>query len=252
VEFKRRKVKGRSSETYKEWVSDCGFFRITWINEYSYKHYQACVKVESTDGVHPFRWDFAYRRGPHKTFKKAVESCERNKRLWDAFVKLSHSTGRRDGKLLELKCRAPTVFFSLPMWVRKEADPALIRMLYPCPGSPSDHDESTEVSEPTSSADSSSSSASEPAEPTSGPASTVTPEADTTSPKTGMSSKGTSSRRGTSAKPAKAPAKARKKSSKASTKATSASSSKPSKSGKKAADSGAADSASSPKKRGKR
>jgi hypothetical protein len=156
MEFKRRKIKGRSSDTYKEWVSDCGFFRITFHNNYGFRHYYACVKVESRNGVSDFVWDFAFRRGPHRTFKKAVESCEKSKRLWDAFIKLSHSKGRRDGKLLELRMRAPTVFFNLPLWVRKEADPSLIRMLFPSSKPQVDSDENTD--------NPSSSSATEPAE----------------------------------------------------------------------------------------
>jgi hypothetical protein len=197
MEFKRRKAKGRSRETYKLWVSDCGFFRINWTNEWGYKHYHACVKVEAPNG---FRWEFALRRGPHKTFKKAVESCEKNKRLWDAFIKLSHAPGRRDGKLLQLKVRAPSVFFSVPLFVREQADPALIDMLL-CPSK--DRNDSTEASEITSSNDTAGPSLSpSDSTPTSGPVSPAPAEAGIATPPTEMSSKATSSRRTTRAKPA--------------------------------------------------
>jgi hypothetical protein len=248
MEFRRRKAKGRSQQTYKEWVSDCGFFRITWINEYGYKHYQACVKVECK--THPFRWEFALRRGPYKTFKKAVEGCEKNKRLWDAFIKLSHSPGRRDGKLLALKMREPTVFFSLPLWVRQEAEPGLVRMLL-CPSSQPDQSDHTEASETTLPGAASSTTCTSPSEPTqdSGPVSSATGTGNTGKKKTTTSSKATSSPLDTPAKTARAQVEAQKKPSKRSIAKSSPASDKPSKRGKKTTSTDAADSASSRKKK---
>lgn len=130
MEFTRRKVRGHSQKTHKMWVSDCGDYRISWTNEYGFPHYYACVLTERFDGE--TWWNFALRRGPYKTRKKAAEECERNKKLWEAFIKLSHSDGRRDSRLETLKARAPNVFTSLPVWVRPLAEPSLIKMLFPC------------------------------------------------------------------------------------------------------------------------
>lgn len=250
MEFKRRRVKGRNRQTYKEWVSDCGFFRITWTDLYGLKHYHACVKVECPTG---FRWDFALRRGPHKTFKKAVESCEKSVRLWEAFIKLSHSPGRRDGKLLTLRARAPEVFFYLPLWVRDKADSSLIQMLFACRSTTNQSDDT----EALKSADSSSSLPTPPPDSESstldsGPASCVGPTDGTTTKKTATSSKDTSSRRSTSAKPATEPAEAPKKRSKRSTTKTAKSTRKSYNAGVPKKPSVKAPSESSPKRKGKR
>lgn len=130
MEFTRRKVRGRSQKLHKLWVSDCGNYRITWNNEHGFRHYYGLVLTERFDGT--TWWNFAVRRGPYKTRTKAAEECERNKKLWDAFIKLSYSDGRRDGRLDTLKARASFVFRSLPVWVRSEAEPSLIKMLLPC------------------------------------------------------------------------------------------------------------------------
>lgn len=252
MEFKKRKR--RSADDHKEWVSDCGFFRITLFEQYGYRYYHASVKVERADGIAEpqFRWELAYRRGPYKTFKKAVEGCEKNKRLWDAFVKLSHSPGRRDSKLIELKVRAPYVFFTLPLWVRKEADPALIRMLFPCPHSTCDQDDLIETSKSSESPSSVPTSASSiQSESPAGPAPSATAKAGTTRKKTATASKATSSPPDTSAADVKEPAEAPAKRSKRSTTRKSPSSAKPSKPGKKQPGSGKAASGSSRKKKGK-
>lgn len=130
MEFTRRTVRGRSQKLYKEWASDCGNYRITWTNENGFSSYYGLVLAERFDGK--TWWDFAIRRGPYRTQTKAVKECERHKKLWDAFVKLSHASGRRDSRLDTLKAKAPTVFSSMPVWVRTLADPSLIKMLFPC------------------------------------------------------------------------------------------------------------------------
>jgi len=125
MEFTPKRVKGRTKSEYREWYSDCGQYRVSW--SVISGVYQACVKTQRHDGTS--WWNFAYRRGPYKTRKAASEACEDNRKLWDAFIQLSHSDGRRDGRLDTLVARAPNLFKSVPVWVLPEADPSLVRML---------------------------------------------------------------------------------------------------------------------------
>lgn len=125
MEFKSKRVKGKQKSEYREWHSDCGQYRISWSATSGV--YQACVKTKSFDGR--TWWNFAYRRGPYKTRKAAAAGCDDNRKLWEAFVKLSHSDGRRDGRLDTLVARAQSVFKSVPVWVLGEAEPSLVRML---------------------------------------------------------------------------------------------------------------------------
>lgn len=207
MDFKRKKPKG--SET-RRWVSECKNYCITLRHTYC-----ATVLVEKGDGRW---WNFVQGNPPHKSigkFKRAAQACERHKRLWDAFVKLSHSDGRRDSRLATLRIRAPEVFWYIPLWVRREADPSLILMLCPRPADPSDD---TEVSETSSSSNGDGHCEKQSSTtPPSGPASLAAEEAGITTPPTEMSSKATSSRRATTAKPAPAPAEAPRKRSKRST-----------------------------------
>jgi len=170
---------------------------ITWTNQYGYKHYHAMVKCEwrGEEKLH-----FADRMGPYKTFNKAVEGCERNRKLWDAFIKLSQSPGRRDGKFLELKARAPYVFMFIPKWVVPEADGHFVRMMFPCAGSLNDRSSDIEASESGSSpdVDSPSETTSSPPVTTSGPASNAKVKAKSATKKTETLSKDTSSPPGTS------------------------------------------------------
>jgi hypothetical protein len=128
MEFKRKKPKG--SET-RRWVSDCKNYCITLRNGYGLTNYFAAVLVERDDDTW---WNFVQGFPPRKSIsklKRAIQACEKHKRLWDAFVTLSHSDGRRETRLATLRFRAPEVFFSIPVWVRREAHPSLLRMLCP-------------------------------------------------------------------------------------------------------------------------
>ena len=78
MNFKLRIIKGRSRKFYKEWRDETKRYRITWIREVGGvsvpPHFCACVRIKLPNGRE--MWDFAGRRGPCKTFKKAVEACE--------------------------------------------------------------------------------------------------------------------------------------------------------------------------------
>jgi hypothetical protein len=248
MEFKRKRVKG-SQKTHKLWVSDCGDYRVSWTDEYGFPHYYAAVRTERFDGK--VWWNFVGRRGTYKTRKKAFEECERNKKLWEAFIKLSHSDGRRDTRLTTLKDRAPNVFTSLPVWVRPLAEPKLIEILFPCLLI-QDQDEDTTAS---STSDSESlagdrePSSSLPRTKKSTPASIA---AETVLSMTAVPADLTTGPTESPAQPAEEVAAAKRKSSKQPTRkqfATGAKSSKPGRSAKRSAK---AASKSSPRKKGKR
>jgi hypothetical protein len=77
MNFKLRTIKGRSRKLYKEWLDETRRYRITWIREVGGirvpPHFYACVRIKLPNGRE--LWDFADRRGPYKTFRKAVEAC---------------------------------------------------------------------------------------------------------------------------------------------------------------------------------
>lgn len=211
MEFKRKKPKG--SET-RRWVSECKNYCITFRDTYGLKTYFTGVLVEKGDDKW---WNFVQGVPPRKAItklKRAISACDKHKRLWDAFVKLSHSEGRRDTRLATLRFRAPEVFFYIPVWVRQAADPSLIRML--CPEPQPDQSDDSEVSGSTSPSDGPCSETSC-STPPSGPASPAPAEAGITTPPIDAPLKGISSRRRISAKPAPAPAEEPKKRSKRST-----------------------------------
>lgn len=243
MEFQRRKTKGRRQDTYKQWVSDCGFFRISWHKEYDSEHYHACVRVESKHLGE--RWEFTMRRDTYRTYNAALESCVKYKKFWDAFVQLSHATGRRDGKLQSLKARAPMVFANLPLWVRAEAKPDLMEMLWAKPKQ--NQDEDTTDSDTSSWIDLDPN-VSESAIDLIGPASNAEDEESSSNRDSETCPPGGSPGCAT---PAKGPAKERKKRSKTGTSESTKPSSKTSKPGKPKKASGKADSTSSPKKRKK-
>ncbi len=143
MEFQRRKVKGRTKDTYKEFWDTGRNYRITWCREYGgvriQGHYQACLKVVRSFDDREVWIDFAGARRPYKTLKAAIAACENNERLWKAFIDLGQSTGRREARLEKLIHQSrvgnkPTVnvmLKNLPVWVIPEADPKLLRMLFP-------------------------------------------------------------------------------------------------------------------------
>lgn len=230
MEFTRRKWKDKDKKTHRRWMDKSKSYQITWTNQYGYKHFHALVRClwKGED-----KWHFAEKIGPYKTFKKAVEACEKNHKLWDAFIQLSHAPGRRDAKFLELKARAPQVFWFIPKWVWPEADGHFIRMMYPCAGSLNDRDSSIEESETGSPSDSDGKPPKKSSKTrASGLASNVVDGVKSDTKKTGTSSKDTSSPPGTPAPIATEPAAGSKRRSKSSTKKSSKSSEPSSPAGK--------------------
>lgn len=122
--------------TSEEWTDDEGLgYRIV---RRRYGYY-ACVRVIGPDG--PW-WDFAWHRRPYRTFDSAVRACNRNRRLWQRFVKLGRAKGNRRQRLLQLNTKGRTgkanALGSLPLWASRVADPTLIRMQFK--GSAATHD----------------------------------------------------------------------------------------------------------------
>jgi hypothetical protein len=90
MQFRRRRVHGKTQTTYKEWRSDCGHYRLCWRNETpglgSARYYATvrCCRGDSREF-----WDFAADRRPYRTLKAAQEACQNNQRVWHQFIDLA-------------------------------------------------------------------------------------------------------------------------------------------------------------------
>ena len=109
MDFTRKKrIKGRSAKTYKEWHSECGQYRITWRSQVFGievpPRYYACVRcVRSPLDLLEY-WGFAQCRRPYKAFKAVVKACEENEKLWQQFLAME---GRdKIAQVKDLKARA--------------------------------------------------------------------------------------------------------------------------------------------------
>ena len=83
MQFKRRRIRGKTQKTYKEWRSDCGHYRVCWRNEVSGlgpARYYATVRCARGDGRNSSGefWDFAADRRPYRTLKAAQQACHQN------------------------------------------------------------------------------------------------------------------------------------------------------------------------------
>lgn len=250
MEFARIRVRGRTQKTYREWRSDCGNYRIVWrIEVFGVEVPPRFYATVQTIGANNPWWDFVGRRGPYKTFKKAVEDCERNKKLWTAFVELGQVSGRRSQQLAALNDKAKTVFSSVPVWVKDIVDPVLLRMQFPCPRGQKDHNDHLETS--TSSDEASLGEQDSQKTPDSGPALSVEEGDSTTTQTIAAQLKATSSPQDTSVPTVKAPAKGRGKKSPPPTDKSLPSGKQKTTPGKPKKPSAKADSTSSRKKKGK-
>jgi hypothetical protein len=114
MNFKPRSIKGRSRKLYKEWFDETNQYRIVWTREVCGvrvpPHFFATVRTVLPDGHE--MWDFVGRRGPYKTFKKAIEDCEANQRLW---TRAMQASGIRS--LKDVFGRLP---IGMPIWVKKK------------------------------------------------------------------------------------------------------------------------------------
>ena len=123
MNFRLRSVKGRSRRLYKEWLDETKQYRIVWSREVCGvrvpPHFYATVQTVLPDGRQ--MWDFVGRRGPYRTFKKATEDCEANKRLW---TKALEASGVHE--LKKLFGRLP---IGMPVWVKKKNHRDLYELL---------------------------------------------------------------------------------------------------------------------------
>lgn len=256
MEFTRIRKRGRTQKTYREWKSDCGHYRIIWRSEaFGVELPPRFYATVLTCGVEPlFKpwWNFVDRRGPYKTFKKAVEDCERSKKLWGAFIELGEASGHRAERLRTLVNRSKLTFSSLPVWVHPQADPVLLRMLFPCAKDQNDQSDRIETS--MSSDDGESPVTTQQNEMTegSGPVSPVKEKGGSTETRITTASKDSSSPHDSGVNAAKEPVKAREKQSSRSTGKQSTGGKQKKPSGVRKKPSGKAASRNSRKKKGKR
>ena len=137
----RKRIKGRTVKTYKEWWSDCGNYRITWRKEVAGiavdPGYYACVKCVRSDQDRTEYFGFAHRRGLNRTLKAAIKQCEEGEKVWRRFLNIK---GR--AKVTQFRrLKADTVvgvgknkysaFTDIPLWVVEEADERLLKILCP-------------------------------------------------------------------------------------------------------------------------
>lgn len=93
MQFNRRRIRGKTQKTYKEWQSDCRQYRVCWRNEIpsqgSSRYYAAvrCCRGDGGDSSREF-WDFAAARRPYRTLNAAQEACRQNRRVWQQFIDL--------------------------------------------------------------------------------------------------------------------------------------------------------------------
>ena len=87
---RKKRIKGRSAQTYKEWHSNCGQYRITWRSQVwgieVTPRYFACVRCVRSPLDPAEYWGFAARRGTYKSFKAVVKACVENEKLWQQFL----------------------------------------------------------------------------------------------------------------------------------------------------------------------
>lgn len=134
MEFIQKRIRGKSQKTYREWHDDTGNYRITWRSEWMgiqvTPAFYSCVRTVRPNGE---GWDFVGRMGTYKTFNKAVQEAERNRKLWERFLKLAN--GERKGRIARIRALDSTarttgrrIFASVPVWVH-ETDAYALRFL---------------------------------------------------------------------------------------------------------------------------
>jgi len=102
VQFKRKRIRGKTQKTYKEWRSDCGHYRVCWRNEIpalGSARYYATVRCDRGDGRE--FWDFAADRRPYRTLNAAKQACQKNRQVWQEFIDLADAP-RKVWALLKL------------------------------------------------------------------------------------------------------------------------------------------------------
>ncbi len=79
MNWMKKRVRGRTSKTFKRWVSECGDYRIEWRGEYEPGRWYATVDVG-------WMWSFAGKRGAYRTQSAAMKAAEYHRRCWERYL----------------------------------------------------------------------------------------------------------------------------------------------------------------------
>lgn len=137
----KKRIKGKSIKTYKEWWSDCGEYRITWRKEVFGVEvdpgYYACVRCVISHREQTMYWGFTNRRGLNRTFKAAIKSCEDGRKVWERFLSITGRAKVTQFRRLMADTMVGTgkskysALVDIPAWVVEEADYQLLNILSP-------------------------------------------------------------------------------------------------------------------------
>ena len=144
--FKRRRIRGKSQKTYKEWWSGCGGYRVCWRNEIpglgSARYYATvrCCRGDGREGSSEF-WDFAADRRPYRTLNAAKQACHQNQQTWQRFIDLADAPrkGRNElarqqivGSVVGTKPTTGRILNSCPpVWALPKLAPWLLQLVSP-------------------------------------------------------------------------------------------------------------------------
>jgi len=145
MQFKRKRIRGKTQKTYKEWRSDCGHYRVCWRNELpslGSTRYYATVRCNRGDGCDSGEfWEFAADRRPYRTLKAAQKACQKNQCVWLQFIDLAGAPrkGRIDRARQQITHSVvgskPTTGHILnscpPIWALPKLAPWLLRLVSP-------------------------------------------------------------------------------------------------------------------------
>jgi hypothetical protein len=142
MNFKQKKrIKGRTVKTYREWWSDCGEYRITWRSEVFGVEvdpgFYACVRCVVSHRDQTEYWGFANRRGLNRTLKAAIKSCEDSKKVWERFLRITGRAKVTQFRRLKVDTLVGkgknrySAMTDIPLWVVQEADQRLLNILAP-------------------------------------------------------------------------------------------------------------------------
>lgn len=135
MEFKRKqRIKGKKAKHYKEWYDEGERYRITWRNQFFGvtldPAYYACVRCLRGESKY---WNFAGRRGTHRTLNAAIRACEYNKKIWDKFLAIEGQAKVKQFKALQTEVFWETdtnsTMWNIPVWVLAKASIRLLEIL---------------------------------------------------------------------------------------------------------------------------
>lgn len=136
----------QDTTAYKSWRDESGQYQVVWRSEYDGitvpSVFYASVRCRNFNGGD--LWDFADRRGPYKTFKKAAEGCHRHQRAWLKFLKIMD--GPYKGRAEKLRNLDRCILSTRPWWVLEQGGDKVWREL----GCPLSAEKSICLSDPSS------------------------------------------------------------------------------------------------------